>query len=241
MQEALGHRFQDPALLAAILGSLQQPLTPERAVTRQRLQFLGDAAWNFAVAVAAIQSWPQATAGDLTRLRASLCSTHGLAQLAREVGLSSVEGAVSSDRVLAETPLAGTRGAEGQAARGLSDRVLAETFEAVLGAIVQDGGYDAIQALAHRVISRQGAAKIPPPVDPKSALQMLAQARYGTLPTYQLLDRRGPPHQPIFRVSVSLRGQDVDIREEALGNTIQGAEQEAARLALDRLAVGSSS
>ena len=113
--------------------------------------------------------------------------------------------------------------------------MLAEMLEAVLGAVVEDGGLDAVRALAHRVIVQEGIAAGPPPVDPKSALQMLAQARFGTLPTYRLLERRGPPHHPTFRVAVRVVGGEDEVQAEAEGSSRQAAEQEAARLALERL------
>ena len=72
-------------------------------------------------------------------------------------------------------------------------------------------------------------------MDPKSALQMLAQARFGTLPTYRLLERRGPPHHPIFRAAVRVFGGEEEVQAEAEGSSRQAAEQEAARLALKRL------
>ncbi len=218
-QEFLAYTFQDPSRLTLALSVLRPPLTPEAAAARQRLEFLGDAAWDFAVAQAVFQAWPHATAGDLTRFRSAWCSTPGLAQIARYVGLPVPEG---------PGPLEP------------SDRVLAELLEAVLGAMVEDGGLDAVRALAHRLITQHSIATAPPPVDPKSALQMLVQARYGTLPAYRLLGRRGPAHQPIFRVVVRVNGEGIEVLADAEGSTRQAAEQEAARLALQRLNEGSS-
>jgi ribonuclease III len=214
-RRALNYRFQNPALLSLALSVLQPPLTPEAAVARQRLEFLGDAAWNFSVATAAFQVHPSATAGDLTRLRAAWCSTAGLAQLARQFELP--------------TPLEA-------ASAGPSDRVMAEMLEAVLGAMVQDGGLEAVQSLGLRVLMQESLATVPPPLDPKSALQLLAQARHLRLPAYRLVDRRGPSHHPIFRVQVTIHNQDTDVQTEAEGGSRQSAEQEAARLALLKLA-----
>ena len=101
--------------------------------------------------------------------------------------------------------------------------------------MVKDGGLGAVRSLAQRLITQHGLNTAAPPVDPKSALQMLAQARYGTLPTYRLLERRGPPHHPIFRVYVRVNGEGTEVVAEAEGSTRQAAEQEAARLALQRL------
>jgi ribonuclease-3 len=214
VQEILGYRFRNPTLLAQALGAWNLPLSPEAAAARQRLEFLGDAAWDFAVAAAAFRARPDATAGDLTRFRATWCSTTGLADLARQIGLPAPEG---------------------PSAPAPTERVLAEIFEAVLGAMVEDGGLDAVRSLAHRVIAQEGIPATPPPVDPKSALQMLVQARFGTLPAYRLLERRGPPHHPTFRVAVRVHGREDEVQAEAEGSNRQAAEQEAARLALERL------
>jgi ribonuclease-3 len=100
--------------------------------------------------------------------------------------------------------------------------------------MVKDGGLEAVRALAHRLIIQHSLATAPP-VDPKSALQMLAQARYGTLPTYRLLERRGPPHYPIFRVIVRVNSEGTEVVAEAEGTTRQAAEQKAARMVLQRI------
>jgi len=196
-------------LLALALSALKQPLTPETAAARQRLEFLGDAAWNFALALAVFRSHPHGAPGDLTRLRASWSSRAGLARLARRLGLPTPSLA----------PL------------GPSPRVLAELLEAVLGAIVEDAGFEAIRALAVRVVGHagEGSEAI---VDAKSALQMAALARQEKLPSYRLVEKRGPAHHPTFRVAVTVRGPDGEIRVEAEGSNRQAAEQEAARLAL---------
>ena len=213
-QRILDYRFRNPTLLIRALGTWSLPLSPEAAAARQRLEFLGDAAWDFTIAAAAFQARPHATAGDLTRLRATWCSTTGLASLAQQIGLPSPPG-----------PSAPAR----------TERVLAEMFEAVLGAVVEDGGLEAIRTLATRVIAQEDIVAASPLVDPKSALQMLAQARFGTLPVYRLLQRRGPAHHPTFRVAVKLFGTEAEVRAEAEGSSRQAAEQEAARMALEQL------
>jgi ribonuclease-3 len=232
-QKILDYRFRDPALLARALGAWNLPLTPDAAAARQRLEFLGDAAWDFAVATAVFQAWPQASVGDLTRFRATWCSTSGLADLARRIGLPRPDGPAAGTQDEAATT--GARRAESPTAAAPSDRVLGEMLEAVLGAMVEDGGFDTVRALAHRVIGEEGIGAVPPPLDPKSSLQMLAQARFGTLPAYRLLERRGPPHHPTFRVAVRVHGEGEEVQAEAEGGSRQAAEQEAARMALQQL------
>ncbi len=210
LQESLDHRFRDAGLLTLALSALNQPLTPETAAARQRLEFLGDAAWNFALALAVFRAHPEAAPGDLTRRRAAWSSRSGLARLAKRLGLPAPTLA----------PL------------GPSQRVLAELLEAVLGAMVEDGAFDAIRALATRIVAQTGESASHPFVDAKSALQMATLARQERLPSYRLIEKRGPAHHPTFRVAVTVRGPQGEIRMEAEGSSRQAAEQEAARLAL---------
>jgi ribonuclease-3 len=214
LQESLGHRFRRLDLLTLALSTLKQPLTPETAAARQRLEFLGDAAWNFALALAVFRCHPGGAPGDLTRLRAAWSSRAGLARLGKWLGLP----------------------APNLAPHGPSQRVLAELLEAVMGAIVEDGGFEAIRALAVRVMAQPGAPAAHPIVDAKSALQMATLARQEKLPSYRVIEKRGPAHHPTFRVAVAMRGPQGDVRVEAEGGSRQAAEQEAARMALLKLA-----
>lgn len=210
VQETLGHRFRNLGLLTLALSALKQPLTPEIAAARQRLEFLGDAAWNYALALAVFRAYPEGAPGDLTRRRAAWSSCGGLARLAKRLSLPA-------------PPLAPP---------GPSHRVLAELLEAVLGAVVEDGGFDAIRALAARVVAQSRESATHPVVDAKSALQMATLARQEKLPSYRLIEKRGPAHHPTFRVAVTVRGPEGEFRMEAEGSSRRAAEQEAARLAL---------
>jgi dsRNA-specific ribonuclease len=101
-------------------------------------------------------------------------------------------------------------------------------LEALFGAMVEDGGFEAVGALAARVVAAHGPADGPPAADAKSRLQMAALAKYGCLPVYRLLERRGAPHQPTFRIQAALQTPAGPLETEAEGSNRQGAEQEAA-------------
>ncbi len=212
VQEAIGYRFRDPALLATALPRPGAPLAPSAARARHRLQFLGDAAWNFSITRTMLRTRPLTEVGMLTRLRAGWSSSAGLADLAKRLKLPLGENITGSPP---------------------SNRVWAEALEAVLGAVVEDGGAEAIQALAERVLAEAGEAT-PPSLDAKSALQILCQTRYGGLPTYRLLAKTGPAHHPRFCVGVIVPGPD-GFRVEGEAESRQTAEQAAARLALERV------
>jgi ribonuclease-3 len=213
IEGALGYRFRERARLRLALGPLDQPLAPETAAARQRLEFLGDAAWNCAVALAIYQAYPRATPGELTRLRAAWSSRTGLGRLARQLGIP----------------------APALAPHGPSQRVLAEGFEAVMGAMVEDGEFEAVRTLAAHLLAAAGDGEHPPDPDAKSALQMAALARGARLPSYRLVEKRGPAHHPVFRVSVTVRTVEGDLTAEAEGGSRQAAEQEAAGLLLQSL------
>ncbi len=212
LQDVLRHTFRAPALLDLALSIFSQPLTPETAAARQRLEFLGDAAWNFAIASAAYRLHPRADPGFLTRLRAAWSSRKGLATLARRLGLALPP---------AHYP------------HGPSQRVTAELVEAIFGALVEDGAFDAVARLASGVVAEIGEGR--PAADPKSALQMLSLARTGKLPAYRLVERRGPAHHPTFRVSVVVADPAGDLCAEAEGTSRQSAEQQAAEAVLATL------
>ncbi len=212
LQRALGHSFRHSNLLEIALSICRPPLTPEAAAARQRLEFLGDAAWNFAIARAAYRQHPTATPGALTRLRAAWSSRVGLATLAPRLALALPASHFP---------------------HGPSQRVTAELVEAVFGALVEDGGFDALATLADQVVkeTERGQAS----ADPKSALQILALARHGKLPVYRLIERHGPAHHPTFRVSVQVAVAEAEVSAEGEGTSRQAAEQGAAQAALVQL------
>jgi dsRNA-specific ribonuclease len=111
--------------------------------------------------------------------------------------------------------------------------VTAELVEAVFGALIEDGGLEAVLRLASTVVAETDEGR--PAADPKSSLQMVSLARTGTLPSYRLVERWGPAHHPTFRVSVTLSDQAGDLTAEAEGSSRQAAEQKAAEAVLERL------
>jgi ribonuclease-3 len=214
-QRRLGYRFRDPALLA-------QALTHRSATAdhNERLEFLGDGLINFVVAEALYRARPQAEEGDLSRLRASLVCEESLARLAAGLELGDVltlgGGALKSG---------GFRRAP----------ILADTLEAVLGAVYLDGGFDAGRAACERVLA-EPLAQLPDPdtlKDAKTRLQEFLQGHGRALPVYELLSSEGPEHQPSFKVSCRLA--DGDELTEAQAASRRAAEQLAAQQMLERL------
>lgn len=221
----LGHRFRDRGLLELAL----TPPSTGHPAHNQRLEFLGDALLNAAVAVLLHREKPDWAEGDLSKLRGMLVRREALQAWGMELGLELRTGPRSPKA----TP-ASSRG-----------KALADALEAVLGALFldveADGGdpFGAVLAAAERHFLRgireagPGAWEVQ---DAKTTLQERAAGRGWEPPAYTQLGRRGPDHAPRFRVRVEAGGHSA----EAEASTIKGAETEAARLLLARILEDSS-
>ena len=211
---ALGHQFSDPALLHE---ALTHPSASAQGRSYERLEFLGDRVLGLAVADLLLARFPDESEGDLARRLAALVTREPLAAVARELGLSR-------HLILAKSE-EDTGGRENPA-------ILGDCCEAVIGALYLDGGYE----LARDFIARHWAAlieaDITPPQDPKTALQEWAQAMKKPLPHYRVTAMEGPPHEPVFRIEVSVEGLPP---VAASGPTKRAAERAAAEEFLRRL------
>lgn len=179
--------------------------------SNERLEFLGDAVLDLAVADLLFRLFPDWDEGALSRLRAIAVSRPVLADVAAQLGL-------------ADLLLLGKGAAEG-AAR-IRPSVLAAALEAVVGATFLCHGYPATLALVEAFLgarlSADASVRLP---DYKSLLQELGQARFGMLPQYQVVTAEGPEHKKTFAVRVSLPAGHATGR----GRSKKEAEQAAAK------------
>ncbi len=185
----------------------------------ERLEFLGDAVLQLVVSIILFERFPERAEGELTLIRSRLVSRERLASTAKTLRLDRAVRAGSS--------LTG---------KGL-DTVLGNAIEAVVGAYFLEQGFTASRSLIERYfldglnsLLTESAQK-----DAKSRLQELIQEKFAVLPTYQLIDESGPPHDRRFRVNVCLRNKPLG---EAQGRSKQEAETNAAIEALARLSRG---
>jgi ribonuclease-3 len=223
LEGRLGHRFRD----AGLLGLALTPPSSGSPVNNQRLEFLGDALLNAAVALLALREKPDWAEGDLSKLRASLVRRETLVDWARDIDLR-----------LTHAPL--PPGKQPPAGR---EKPLSDALEAVLAAIfldVQGGGGDGFTAVL-AVVERRFLAPIRAAdaeawktADPKTALKERTEALGLDAPRFHRLAQRGPDHAPRFRVRAEAGGHST----EAEAGTIKGAEADAARLLLARLLEG---
>jgi ribonuclease-3 len=206
----LPHAFRDAALLELALTHASAHALHDN----ERLEFLGDAALDLIVAEELFRAHGDLSEGPLTELKASVVSRKTLAQAAAllDLGARAVVGP-------------GMRG------RALPLSVLANLYEAVLGAVYLDGGYAAAREFALVTLS-DALARVHrrvPAANPKQALQQLAQARWGEVPSYEVLVERGSAHARAFLVAADLHGRRFP---SAWGRTLKEAERWAAHEAL---------
>lgn len=216
LQDALDAHFHDEALLHLALThkSYVFETSNEALDSNERLEFLGDSILACITAGFLYRSFPELSEGDLSNIRAMLVKGETLAELARELSLG--------DYLLMS---------KGERNNVKSQRVLAATFEAVLGAIYLDAGLDAAQSFVLPRLKPMAYAIVKKRLfkDAKSRFQELAQAHTSITPAYRLVSQEGPSHNREFIVEAML-GDEVAGRGQ--GRNKQMAEQEAAIAAL---------
>lgn len=192
---------------------------PEAKESYERLEFLGDAVVELAVSLFLYKKYPKEPEGVLTNLRSSLVNTKALAGLARKLEIGK--------------HLLLSKG-EDQAGAREHDSLLADAFEAFVGALYLDQGFNAANKFLEEhvfpLVLEVRAKKLEK--DYKSRLQEYAQATYKSLPVYELLATEGPEHQKTFKVSVAIGGKVI---AKASGNSKQDAQQKAAESALEKI------
>ena len=219
LEEVIGYCFSDITLLSQALThpSVCQTAT-EVPLSNQRLEFLGDAALQISLSTLLYHRLPQAKEGQLTKLRASLVSTKALAQVASAASLGSYLQLSRSEIINSGRHRSST---------------LADTLEAVIGAVFLDGGITAVNEVVTRLFSRllEGVATdyTEESSNPKGSLQEIIQSMDSALPIYQIIEESGPPHDRTFIAEVHWQGE---LLGSAAGPTKKTAETEAARAAL---------
>lgn len=215
LEAALDYRFTNRSLL-------EQALTHRSygAQHNERMEFLGDGVLNFVVASLLFDRFPGTDEGDLSRMRANLVRQATLAEIATRLGLS--------DQL---------RLGEGELKSGGYGRpsILSDAFEAILGAIYLDGGFEVVRRVI-ATLYEELLANIDPRSqgkDPKTLLQERLQALRLALPTYTVVATHGAAHNQLFEVACEVA--QLDIRAEASGSSRRAAEQAAAQRVIERL------
>lgn len=215
LESRLGYRFRSAALLG-------QALTHRSygSPHNERLEFLGDGVLGCVIAEALYGRFPSLSEGKLTRLRADLVREEALCELARKFGLADYVR-------LGEGELASSGGAR--------PSILADSLEAVIGAVLLDGGYEAAREAVLNIYREALAALDPARAakDPKTRLQEYLQAERRPLPEYRVTAIRGAAHLQEFQVECLVA--DLGLRATGSGTSRQRAEQQSAEALLREL------
>ncbi len=211
LQRRLGYEFTESDLLRRALTHRSHS-----AVHNERLEFLGDSVVNCTIALALYQKFPDLPEGELSRLRASLVSQPALAAVAESLALGSYlalgDGELKSGGVQRPS-------------------ILSDALEAVLGAVLLDGGFEAARRVVQEIFDAALASINPSTTgkDAKTLLQEWLQRKRQALPQYAVVAIRGEAHEQEFEVECMI--EHLNIRCTGKGVSRRRAEQEAAQQA----------
>lgn len=191
----------------------------EFAQSNERLEYLGDAVLELATSHYLYNTYPDFQEGMLTNLRAALVRTESLGDTAESLGFPQL--------------LLMSKGEEATGGRG-NRSILADTFEAFLGAIYLDQGYSVcVDILTKHLFAKADVVlKSQTYKDNKSLLQEIAQSRYKATPLYNLLSEAGPDHDKQFVMQVSIANQPYS---QGFGKSKQAAQEDAAKNTLEMI------
>lgn len=190
----------------------------ETTESNERLEFLGDSVLSYIISSYLYASRPKDPEGDLTNLRSYIVKTKSLAEASEKLELGKY--------------LKLSKGEELSGGRG-NTQLLANTFEALLGAIYMDLGLEDATRIVHQTLlpDFKKELEVGPPKDSKSELQELAQEKLKESPYYKIIGTKGPDHAKQFMVGVYIKDKEVG---RGTGSSKQAAEEVAASEALKK-------
>jgi ribonuclease III len=193
--------------------------TKEKIESNERLEFLGDSILSFVVSDHLYKTYPDFDEGILTNLRSLVVNTKSLAKAAQALDFGN--------------KLMLSRGEEESNGRK-NESLLANTFEAFIGALFMDQGIDAVRTFLQQTIIPQIEEFVQKKVfkDPKSLLQEYVQSKKQNSPIYKVLHEEGPAHAKTFTIGVFVENAQVG---EGVGHSKQEGEERAAEQALEKI------
>ena len=215
LEKKLGYKFKDKQKLIEALTHKSYKTT----YNNERLEFLGDAVLDLVVGEYLYTKFPKAKEGELSKMRASLVNEAGFKKLADALNLG--------DYIYISAAEENNKGRQ-------KPSLLSNAFEAIMGAIYLESGFDEVRRIAidlieacYPKIDLSSLFK-----DYKTTLQELTQAKFGVIPDYVLKDATGPDHNKEFEVQVFVNSR---LLATAKGKSKKSAQQEAAQMALKLL------
>ncbi len=208
-EQALQYQFRDRDLLLRCL--THASIARIRLESNERLEFLGDAILGAIVCEQLFSLYPEKTEGELTRVKSVVVSRTTCAKISTDLGL---------DRCL-------------QLGKGLADNeliplsIMAAVFESLVAGVYLDGGFDAVSVLVRRAMGPEIERTVETShgKNYKSLLQQIAQKNNRAMPSYELLDEKGPDHSKCFKIAVRIA---TEVYAPAWGPNKKEAEQRAA-------------
>jgi ribonuclease III len=216
LQKELGYSFKDPSLLVKALTHVSYD-RKKTGSNNEVLEFLGDAVLDLAISDLLIQRFPERSEGDLSRMRAGLVNSAVLTEKGNALALG---------------PLLFLGKGEERSAGRKKASILAGAFEALLGGVYQDGGYDPARCIIERYFAADVIERTLGQQDYKTRLQEISQLLFRVPPVYRLVSESGPDHEKCFVTEISVGGNVLGTGE---GKSKKQSEQEAARQALNEL------
>ena len=215
LQKSLGYQFKDEKLITEALTHRSY----SKNFNNERLEYLGDAVLDLIVGEYLYKLFPEAEEGMLSKLRAALVNEESFDKLAKRLDLGKY--ILLS---LAE---------ENNGGRG-KPSILSSAFEALMGAVYLEAGFEKARDLALRLLKEEYPEITPEKLlkDYKTTLQEITQAHFGEVPEYRLINTKGPDHKKEFEIGVFINDKEY---ARAIGRSKKTAQQEGARITIEKL------
>jgi ribonuclease-3 len=221
VEKKLGVTFKDKTLIkrALVHRSYLNENRDEHLQNNERLEFLGDAVLELLISSELFKRYPDKAEGELTSIRSALVRTESLAEESRNLGVGEY--------------LLMSKGEDDSGGKD-KDYLLANTFEAILGAMYLDMGLEECRRFVQRTLLERLDNIVSNElfIDPKTKVQELIQTKYKVTPTYSILKEEGPDHDKYFTVVLKVKRKNLT---EGYGASKQKAEEDAAQKAIDLL------
>ena len=215
LQKSLGYQFKDEKLITEAL--------THRSYTKdfnnERLEYLGDAVLDLIVGEYLYHLFPNAEEGILSKLRAALVNEDSFTRLAKRLNLGKYLFLSPAEE--------NNKGRE-------KPSILSSAFEALIGALYLEGGFDKAKEVALKLLKEEFPVITPEELlkDYKTTLQEITQAHFGVVPEYRLISATGPDHRKEFEIGVYINDKEY---ARAKGKSKKTAQQEGARLTIQKL------
>jgi len=215
LEKSLGYQFKNEKLITEALTHRSY----KKDVNNERLEFLGDAVMDLIVGEYLFHFFPKAEEGTLSKLRAALVNEDSFTRLAKRLNLG---------KFLYLSP------AEENNNGREKPSILSSAFEAVMGAVYLESGFDTAKDVALKLLKAEFPVITPEELlkDYKTTLQEITQAHFGVVPEYRVINASGPDHKKEFEIGVYIQDKEY---ARAKGKSKKTAQQEGAKLTIEKL------